>query len=114
MQPCHPKWILDRALYTDVLTSFLYAEVMPLKKEKIGVVMQPFYADRWLARKSIRGELPVYVALEDCGNRGFYESCPSKFQVSFVSNITRDWVRTLLFRDWYMICCLGLGTFFAI
>ena len=55
-------------------------QVMPLKKERIGFFMQPFYSERWLATLSVRGEVPLYVALEDCGNRNGIE-CPTKLQV---------------------------------
>jgi len=55
--------------------------VMPLKKEKVAFSMQPFYFDRWLAKKSVRGEVPAYAALEDCGNRPTLEDCPSKMQI---------------------------------
>lgn len=54
--------------------------VMPLKKERIGFWMQPFYSESWLATMSVKGEVPIYIALEDCGNRNGVD-CPTKLQI---------------------------------
>jgi hypothetical protein len=60
---------------------------MPIKKDRVDFKMMPFYHDRWLAKKSVRGEVPVYVSLEDCGNRGWFEECPSKMQVNLCMTV---------------------------
>jgi hypothetical protein len=59
----------------------IHVGIMPIKKDRVDFRLIPYYFDRWLAKKSVRGEMPVYVALEDCGNRGWFEECPSKMQV---------------------------------
>jgi hypothetical protein len=55
--------------------------VVPVKQARTPIRMQPWYADRWVRTKSIQGKLPVYVQLEDCGNRGWEEECPYRLQI---------------------------------
>lgn len=55
--------------------------VIPIKEDRTPLRMQPWYADRWVRVRSTRGDLPVIVQLEDCGNRGWEEDCPYRLQV---------------------------------
>eukprot|EP00960_Hanusia_phi_P038007 753242-Hanusia_phi.AAC.3 len=55
-------------------------KLIPVKRTRTALHMQPWYADSWLREASVNGDLPVYVALEDCGNRGWNETCPYLIQ----------------------------------
>ena len=66
-------------------TEFNYANatvfVIPVKAARTPIRMQPWYDDRWVRVRSTQGQLPVYVQLEDCGNRGWEEECPYRLQI---------------------------------
>ena len=56
---------------------------IPLKKQRVNVHMQPYYAKDqfWLSKLSSQGQLPIYAQFEDCGNRRYNEECPSYLEV---------------------------------
>ena len=61
--------------------AYTILRVIPVKQRRTNLYMQPWYADSWLRELSVKGDLPAYVALEDCGNRGWYETCPYLIQI---------------------------------
>jgi hypothetical protein len=71
--------------YTSSATT--YIKIISIKTGELSVQLKPLYAEAWLSRKLNRGELPTYVMLEDCGNRGIDDcedcdaECPTKLQV---------------------------------
>jgi hypothetical protein len=61
-------------------------DIIPAQSRNIALDMLPVYSEAWLQRRLETGRLPVFVMLEDCGNRPMEdcEDCESDCQ-SFLS-----------------------------